>query len=88
MKDYKVLDRLGEGAHGIVMKAQEISTGQIVALKKICIKPSQILPVNVFREIKVLQHLDHPNVWISSYFIGNTILFMGEVHREIKKLAS
>ncbi|KAJ3353506.1 Cyclin-dependent kinase 20 [Allomyces javanicus] len=62
MHSYKVLERLGEGAHGVVVRAKELATGRIVALKKVSVRPHQILPVMVFREIKALQHLDHPNV--------------------------
>ena len=38
MEDYTVLGRIGEGAHGVVMKAKHKKTGQIVALKKVLLK--------------------------------------------------
>ncbi|KAI9179598.1 hypothetical protein H9P43_004926 [Blastocladiella emersonii ATCC 22665] len=62
MSDFKVLERLGEGAHGVVVRARELSTGRTVALKKVGVKPHQTLPLAIFREIKALQHLDHPNI--------------------------
>ncbi|KAI9218296.1 cyclin-dependent kinase 20-like protein [Blastocladiella britannica] len=64
MSDYKVMERLGEGAHGIVVKAHERRSGRTVALKKIAVKPSAPpLPLTIFREIKALQHLaPHPNI--------------------------
>ncbi|ORZ39863.1 cyclin-dependent kinase 20-like protein [Catenaria anguillulae PL171] len=62
MSDFKVLERLGEGAHGIVVRARHLATGRIVALKKVGVRPNQTLPINIFREIKALQHLDHPNI--------------------------
>ena len=35
MEQYKILGRIGEGAHGIVTKAKHIENGEIVALKKV-----------------------------------------------------
>ncbi|KAF6770361.1 hypothetical protein AHF37_10395 [Paragonimus kellicotti] len=35
MEQYHILGRIGEGAHGIVMKAKHIETDELVALKKI-----------------------------------------------------
>ena len=35
MDQYKILGRIGEGAHGIVTKAKHIESGEIVALKKV-----------------------------------------------------
>ncbi|KAI9145362.1 kinase-like domain-containing protein [Paraphysoderma sedebokerense] len=64
MEQYKVLSStLGEGAHGIVLKARHIQSGNIVALKKVPLKRIEDgLPNSVFREIKTLQHLRHPNI--------------------------
>ena len=38
MENYRCFGRIGEGAHGVVYQAQEIKTGQKVALKKIPLK--------------------------------------------------
>ncbi|XP_049877737.1 cyclin-dependent kinase 20-like isoform X1 [Pectinophora gossypiella] len=58
VSNYSVLGRIGEGAHGLVFKAQHIPTGREVALKKILIKNIEDgIPVNVMREIKALQLL-------------------------------
>ena len=35
MEDYTILGRIGEGAHGIVMKGRHRKSGTIVALKKV-----------------------------------------------------
>lgn len=61
LNKYEVLGTVGEGAHGIVLKAKHIETGSIVALKKVTIKriSSEGLPVQVIREIKALQYLKH-----------------------------
>ena len=38
MENYRCFGRIGEGAHGVVYQAQEIKSGQKVALKKIPLK--------------------------------------------------
>lgn len=64
MNDYKVLSTVGEGAHGIVLKARHIVSGDLVALKKVTLKKisEDGIPVQVIREIKALQCLEHENV--------------------------
>ena len=58
MEDYTILGRIGEGAHGIVMKARHRKTGTIVALKKVLLKRLEDgLPETALREIKALQVL-------------------------------
>lgn len=58
VSNYSVIGRIGEGAHGLVFKAQHLPTGRHVALKKILIKNLEDgIPVNVMREIKALQLL-------------------------------
>ena len=56
MEDYTVLGRIGEGAHGVVMKARHKSSGQTVALKKVLLKRlEEGMPLTALREIKALQ---------------------------------
>ena len=56
MEDYTVLGRIGEGAHGVVMKARNKSSGQTVALKKVLLKRlEEGMPLTALREIKALQ---------------------------------
>ena len=56
MEDYNILGRIGEGAHGIVMKARHRKTGTVVALKKVLLKRLEDgLPETALREIKALQ---------------------------------
>ena len=56
MEDYVVLGRIGEGAHGIVMKGRHKKSGSIVALKKVLIKRLEDgIPETALREIKALQ---------------------------------
>ena len=56
MEQFRCFGRIGEGAHGVVYHAQEIKTGEKVALKKIPLKRLEDgLPIQVLREIKSLQ---------------------------------
>lgn len=57
--EYSIVGRIGEGAHGLVMKAIHIPTGRKIALKKLLLKNlDDGIPLNVMREIKTLQHID------------------------------
>ncbi|KAG5458912.1 MAG: kinase-like domain-containing protein [Olpidium bornovanus] len=59
---YKVLGRIGEGAHGVVLKAKVIETGEMVALKKVPLRRLEDgIPNTILREIKALQEIDHQN---------------------------
>ncbi len=64
-----VLGRVGEGAHGIVMKARHRHTGEVVALKKVALKRlEEGLSEPTIREIKALQELHSVHVirWVIS----------------------
>lgn len=59
MDHYNIIDRVGEGAHGIVFKAKHIQSGEIVALKRVSLKRLEDeIPNNVLREIKALQAIE------------------------------
>ena len=63
MENYCFLGRIGEGAHGIVFKAKQIQSGEIVALKKVPLhRLEDGVPNTALREIKALQQIEHPNV--------------------------
>ncbi|GKD13144.1 mitogen-activated protein kinase, conserved site-containing protein, partial [Tanacetum coccineum] len=54
---------IGEGSYSVVYKAKDISTGNIVALKKIQCDTSDPESVKMIAmEIAILRRLDHPNV--------------------------
>lgn len=61
---YKLLEKLGEGVHGIVIKAEDQSNNnKIVAIKKVLLKNKYGgLQLSTLREIKVLQHCECENV--------------------------
>ncbi|KAJ2995216.1 Cyclin-dependent kinase 20 [Globomyces sp. JEL0801] len=63
MEKYFILEKIGEGAHGVVLKANFVKTGEIVALKKVPLRKLENgIPNTIIREIKALEQLDHPNV--------------------------
>ncbi|KAK6621420.1 hypothetical protein RUM44_001227 [Polyplax serrata] len=56
--DYKVIGRIGEGAHGIVLKAKNRKTGELVALKRMLNnKGDDKIHLTLLREIKSLQQV-------------------------------
>jgi cell cycle related kinase len=66
MDAYDIIEKIGEGAHGVVLKARLVKTGQIFALKKVPLRNLSLgIPNTIVREIKALEQLDHPNVEIA-----------------------
>ncbi|XP_032834830.1 cyclin-dependent kinase 10 isoform X1 [Petromyzon marinus] len=56
-------NRIGEGTYGIVYRARDTRSGEIVALKKVRMdKEKDGLPISSMREINLLLRLHHPNV--------------------------
>lgn len=62
--NYKVLCKIGEGAQGIILKAEpKAKPGQFVAVKKLRnAKDKNGLSIDTIREIYMLRELNHPNV--------------------------
>jgi len=60
---YNKLEKVGEGTYGVVYKAQDLQTGNLVALKKIRLEhEDEGVPSTSIREISLLKELSHPNV--------------------------
>ena len=60
---YQKLEKLGEGTYGVVYKAKDRNTGEVVALKKIRLeKEDDGVPSTAIREISLLKGLKHPNI--------------------------
>mmetsp|Transcript_38169 Transcript_38169/g.58214 ORF Transcript_38169/g.58214 Transcript_38169/m.58214 type:complete len:80 (+) Transcript_38169:34-273(+) len=60
---YQKFDKLGEGTYGVVIKAKNLETGEIVAMKKIKLeKEDDGVPSTAIREISLLKGIKHPNV--------------------------
>ncbi|CAL6078657.1 Kinase [Hexamita inflata] len=63
LQRYERMQCLGEGTYGIVYKARDTETGQIVALKRIRLdQQDEGIPATAIREIAILKELKHPNI--------------------------
>lgn len=63
MDKYQKIDKLGEGTYGIVYKAQNKQSGDIVALKRIRLdNEDEGVPCTAIREISILKDMKHPNI--------------------------
>ena len=63
LENYEKYEKLGEGTYGVVFKARNLTTGKIVALKKIRMEnEEQGVPPTTLREIATLRELHHPNI--------------------------
>ena len=61
--NYELLNHIEEGSYGIVSRARDISTGEIVALKKLKLEREKDgFPITSLREIQTLMMCKHPNV--------------------------
>ena len=60
---YDKLDKVGEGTYGIVHKAKNKYTNEIVAMKKIRLQSEEEgIPSTAIREISLLKELHHVNI--------------------------
>ena len=75
---YQKLDKLGEGAYGIVFKARDLNTNGLVAVKKIILDQYKIegIPPTTLREISLLRELEHPNIVI----LKDVVQEQGDIH--------
>lgn len=61
--DFEKLNRVGEGTYGIVYRARDTKTNEIVALKRVRMEREKDgLPISTLREINLLINLRHENV--------------------------
>ena len=69
---YQKLEKIGEGTYGIVYKAKDKNTGDIVALKKIRLEAEdEGVPSTAIREISLLKELSHPCIVRYSFCLVN-----------------
>ncbi|KAJ2800886.1 serine/threonine protein kinase, CMGC, CDC2/CDK sub [Coemansia guatemalensis] len=60
---YTQISMVGKGTYGMVYKARNKETGQVVALKRMRIEAERDgLPITAMREIRLLKQLQHPNI--------------------------
>ncbi len=55
--------KVGRGAYGVVYRALDSVTGNLVAIKKIKLEvETEGIPSTALREITILRYLDDPNI--------------------------
>eukprot|EP00815_Leptocylindrus_aporus_P001167 CAMPEP_0116054830 /NCGR_PEP_ID=MMETSP0322-20121206/3047_1 /TAXON_ID=163516 /ORGANISM="Leptocylindrus danicus var. apora, Strain B651" /LENGTH=306 /DNA_ID=CAMNT_0003538321 /DNA_START=62 /DNA_END=979 /DNA_ORIENTATION=+ len=63
MERYQKMEKIGEGTYGVVYKAKDRVTNEIIALKKIRLEAEdEGIPSTAIREISLLKELQHPNI--------------------------
>jgi cyclin-dependent kinase len=69
MEKYQKLEKIGEGTYGVVYKAKNRMTEEIVALKRIRLEAEdEGIPSTAIREISLLKELRHPNIVRSAMY--------------------
>ncbi|KAH8021515.1 hypothetical protein HPB51_015911 [Rhipicephalus microplus] len=63
MKDYVIMEKIGEGTYGVVYKAKCKATNKMVAIKKIRVEGGgEGVPATTIREVALLRELKHENI--------------------------
>ena len=61
--NYDRIEKIGEGTYGVVYKAQNKITKELVALKRIRLEnEDEGIPSTAMREISILKELKHQNI--------------------------
>ncbi|KAM8970746.1 LOW QUALITY PROTEIN: cyclin-dependent kinase 11B-like [Sarcophilus harrisii] len=90
LDEFLDLNRINEGTYGVVYRAKEKKTHEIVALKKLKMKnKKEGFPMNFVREINLMQKVQHPNiVAIREIVVGSNldeIIVMNYVEQDLRK---
>ena len=87
---YAKIEKIGEGTYGVVYKAKDNKTTDLVALKKIRLQAEEEgIPSTAIREISLLKELQHKNI-VKLLDVIHTIkkltLVFEFVEQDLKKL--
>lgn len=92
VEEFKYLNRIEEGTYGVVYRARNKKTGEIMALKKLKMEnEKEGFPITSLREINTLLKAQHPNiVTVREIVVGNDInkifIVMDYVEHDLKSL--
>ncbi|XP_049849737.1 LOW QUALITY PROTEIN: uncharacterized protein LOC126320354 [Schistocerca gregaria] len=74
--NFKIIKSISEGAYGVVYKARDMQTDEIVALKYVKIDPAKLpevgFPISSIREIRALSQFSHPRIIRLREVVANT----------------
>uniref|UniRef100_A0A5F9CC98 Cyclin-dependent kinase 2 n=1 Tax=Oryctolagus cuniculus TaxID=9986 RepID=A0A5F9CC98_RABIT len=89
MENFQKVEKIGEGTYGVVYKAKNKLTGEVVALKKIRLDTeTEGVPSTAIREISLLKELNHPNIvkLLDVIHTENKLYLVFEfLHQDLKK---
>lgn len=73
--EFERLNKISEGTYGVVYRAMDKKTGEIVALKKVKMeKEREGFPLTSLREINILLSLRHPSIVdVKEVVVGNSL---------------
>ncbi len=89
IQNFTRIEKIGEGAYGVVYKAKEVNSGDMVALKRIRLDSEQDgVPSTAIREISLLKELDHENIvkLLDIIHVDNKLFLVFEyLNQDLKK---
>lgn len=73
--DFERLNKIDEGTYGVVFRAKDKKSGEIVALKKVKMeKEREGFPLTALREINILLSISHPSIVdVKEVVVGNSL---------------
>jgi len=92
VEEFKCLNRIEEGTYGVVYRARDKRTNEIVALKRLKMeREKEGFPITSLREINTLLISQHPNVvTVREIVVGSNMdqifIVMDYVHHDLKSL--
>ncbi|KAF9426328.1 hypothetical protein BGZ94_006663 [Podila epigama] len=94
VENYEKLNRLAEGSYGVVYRARDRLTGEIVALKKLKLDQERNgFPITSLREVYTLLLAKHPHIVnVREIVVGDTLtqifIVMDFIEHDLKELMS
>ncbi|KAG0092508.1 hypothetical protein BGZ93_001041 [Podila epicladia] len=94
VENYEKLNRLAEGSYGVVYRARDRGTGEIVALKKLKLDQERNgFPITSLREVYTLLLAKHPHIVnVREIVVGDTLtqifIVMDFIEHDLKELMS